>query len=77
MDEGLPPPAYPGAWVGYTEHVSEEVHAAMLQEVFEHFDQLTALEAGATARTSTPVESQPEEIPTFQEETAGIAMCEC
>ena len=54
VDEGLAPPAYPGAWVGYSEYVSEEDDAAMLQDIFEHFDRLKALEAEATARTSTP-----------------------
>ena len=58
--------------MGYEEHVDEAVQAAMLQEVFEHFDRLAALEAGATARTSTPVGSQPEEIPTPNEEPAAI-----
>ena len=43
VDEGLAP-VTPGTWVGYSNDLSEEDSAAMLQEVFEHFKALHALE---------------------------------
>ena len=49
VDEGLAL-VTPGMWVGYSNDLSEEDDAAMLQEVFEHFEALHALkEAEATA----------------------------